>query len=217
MTRTRIVFGVFLTICAALMFTAYLILSTLSAPSTVTPTPTPTPEPMEIVQEVRPAPMPLPTPKPKPICTPTPEPTPAPQPTAEPVLLMAEAKPQESEWAFPLSEEEFVTACRMVMGEAGAEPYDGMIAVAQCILAACEADGIVPSEVRTEYRYAGWKEEYSDKVERAVYAVFREGIRVCEEEIIFFYAPALCTSKWHETQDYVTTIGGHKFFAEKGV
>lgn len=210
MTRTRIVVGVFLTLCAALAFTAHLILSARPVPSREEPTPTP--EPVEIVQVVRPAPMPLPTPKP----TPAPEPTPAPQPTAEPVLLMAEAKPQEPEWAFPLSEEEFITACRMVMGEAGAEPYDGMIAVAQCILAACEADGIVPSEVRTEYRYAGWKEEYSDKVERAVYAVFREGIRVCEEEIIFFYAPALCTSNWHETQDYVLTIGGHKFFAEKG-
>lgn len=215
MTRTRIVFGVFLTICAALIFTAYLILSTLPAPSTVTPTPTPTPEPVEIVQIVRPAP--TPTPIPKPVCTPAPEPTPTPMPTAEPVLLMAEAKPQEPEWAFPLSEEEFITACRMVMGEAGAEPYDGMIAVAQCILAACQADGIVPSEVRTEYRYAGWKEEYSDKVERAVLAVFRDGTRVCDEEIIFFYAPKICTSKWHETQVYVLTIGGHKFFAEKGV
>ena len=215
MTRTRIVFGVFLSLCAALAFTAHLILSAHSLPSRAEPTPMPTPEAVEIVQIVRPAP--IPTPRPKPGYTPAPELAPTPQPTAEPVLLMAEAKPQEPEWAFPLSEDEFVTACRIVMGEAGAEPYDGMIAVAQCILAACEADGIAPSEVRTEYRYAGWKEEYSDKVERAVYAVFREGIRVCEEEIIFFYAPALCTSKWHETQDYVTTIGGHKFFAEKGV
>ena len=209
MTRTRIVVGVFLTLCAALAFTAHLILSARPVPSREEPAPTPTPEPMEIVQVVRPAPMPLPTPKPTP--------APTPMPTAEPVLLMAEAKPQEPEWAFPLDDDEFITACRMVMGEAGAEPYDGMIAVAQCILAACEADGIVPSEVRTEYRYSGWKEEYSDKVERAVLEVFRDGKRVCDEEIIFFYAPKLCTSKWHETQDYVLTIGGHKFFAEKGV
>lgn len=150
---------------------------------------------------------------PQPTTTPAPivevvevEETPEPTPTAPPVI----------EWTLPLTESEFVTACRIVMGESGAEPYEGKVAVAQCILAACMRDGIVPSEVRTEYRYAGWKEEYTAAVERAVLAVFRDGERVCEEEIIFFYAPKLCTSKWHETQDYVLTIGGHKFFAEKG-
>lgn len=215
MTRTRIVVGVFLSLCAALAFTAHLILSAHPAPVGAEPIPTPMPEAVEIVEIVRPAP--IPTLTPPPCVEPTPTPAPTPIPAAEDILLIEEEKPQEPEWAFPLSDEEFVTTCRMVMGESGAEPYDGMMAVAQCILAACEADGLVPSEVRTEYRYAGWKEEYSDKVERAVLAVFRDGTRVCDEEIIFFYAPKLCTSKWHETQDYVLTIGGHKFFAEKGV
>jgi hypothetical protein len=215
MTKLQIVVGVIVSLCVALTFTASLMVSTL-------PDKEPEPE-LVMVYEVREAPLPtlekptVSTPEPTPMPTPEPTPAPTPVPTAEPVLLMAEAKPQEPEWAFPLDDDEFITACRMVMGEAGAEPYDGMIAVAQCILAACQADGIVPSEVRTEYRYAGWKEEYSDKVERAVLAVFRDGTRVCDEEIIFFYAPKLCTSKWHETQDYVLTIGGHKFFAEKGV
>lgn len=213
MSRARIIVGIFLSLCVALAFTAYLIVSTLPLPSN--PETTFEPEREEIVYTVQLAP--VSTSAPKLLTVPSPIPEPIPEKTSAPVLLMAETELQKPEWIFPLSEDEFVTACRMVMGEAGAEPYDGMIAVAQCILAACEADGIMPSEVRKEYKYSGWKEEYSDKVERAVYAVFRDGTRVCDEEIIFFYAPKICTSKWHESQHYVLTIGGHRFFAEKGV
>ena len=33
-----------------------------------------------------------------------------------------------------------------------------------------------------------------------------------EKPILFFYAPSLCDSPWHESQNYAMTIGGHKFF-----
>ena len=35
-------------------------------------------------------------------------------------------------------------------------------------------------------------------------------------EILYFYAPALVSSEWHESQTYVCTIGGHRFFGEAG-
>lgn len=145
-------------------------------------------------------------------------------PTAETEEAPVEAVVEETasqetaaatEWTHALTDAEFVTACKIVMGEAGGESYEGKLAVAQCILSACKRDGIEPSEVRTQYRYAGWSETYTADVERAVYAVFHDGERVCEEDIIFFYAPRWCTSKWHESQLFVTEIGGHRFFAER--
>ena len=37
---------------------------------------------------------------------------------------------------------------------------------------------------------------------------------VTDREILYFYAPELCESEWHETQSYVMTVGGHRFFEE---
>lgn len=41
-------------------------------------------------------------------------------------------------------------------------------------------------------------------------------IPVTDAKILFFYAPALVSSEWHESQTYVCTIGGHRFFGEAG-
>ena len=115
---------------------------------------------------------------------------------------------------FELSEyERWVVEC-IVMGEAGGEPWDGQRLVAQCILNACLRDGILPSEVRSQYKYAGWNDSPSEEVRAAVSAVFDDGDVVTDEPILWFYAPKHCVSKWHETQVHVLTVGGHKFFKE---
>ena len=85
----------------------------------------------------------------------------------------------------------------VVTAEAGGEPLEGQIAVAQCILNACEYKGIRPREA----------------VE-AVEAVFDEGQTVTDEPILFFYNPDRCSSDWHESQSYVMTICCHRFFKE---
>ena len=99
------------------------------------------------------------------------------------------------------------------MGEAKGESYEGKALVAQCILNACLREDIQPSEVRIEYKYAGWNEAPSDEVKEVVSAVFDDGYQVTSEPILYFYAPKVCNSAWHETQRYVITEGGHKFFA----
>ena len=196
MTKFQIIAGTAISTIAALGFSAHLIISGMTTTSinietvdkAVSPAPVQvinTPEVNYKIKEVV-------------ISTPLPSP---------PV--------EQTDWYHYLIKDEFITACKIVMGEAGGESYEGMMAVAQCILAACEIDNLVPSEVRTEYKYSGWREEYSKQVEEAVLAVFRDGERVCKENIIFFYAPGLCNSAWHETQQYILTIGGHKFFAAK--
>lgn len=44
--------------------------------------------------------------------------------------------------------------------------------------------------------------------------MFDFGQVATSEPIKYFYAPALVSGEWHETQVYVLTINGHKFFKE---
>lgn len=100
------------------------------------------------------------------------------------------------------------------MAEAGAEPYIGQMAVAQCILNACEQEGKSPDEIAELYGYTDSRPEPSAEVKKAVAKVFDDGETATDAEILYFYAPALCKSSWHESQAYVCTIGGHRFFEE---
>ena len=103
---------------------------------------------------------------------------------------------------------------RVVMAEAGAEPYVGKMAVAQCILNACEQEGKSPEKIAELYGYTDSRPDPSAEVKKAVAAVFDNGETVTDAKILFFYAPALVSSEWHESQTYVCTIGGHRFFEE---
>ena len=107
----------------------------------------------------------------------------------------------------------------VVAGECAYESYEGKLAVAQCYFDAMIKDGLTAREVKEVYQYAGWNPDL-DKQDRkmyievmeAVHDIFDVGQFVTEKPILFFYAPSLCDSPWHESQNYVMTIGGHKFF-----
>ena len=126
--------------------------------------------------------------------------TPEPAPEGEPYYAL-------TDWERDLVE-------RVVMAEAGGESYDGQIAVAQCILNASELRQLRPSETVKVLKYTKARPEPTEQVKKAVSAVFDDGYRLFDREVIYFYAPALVTSTWHESQTYVTTIGCHKFFKE---
>ena len=112
----------------------------------------------------------------------------------------------------PLSGYEYHVACSIVMGEAGGETERGMLLVAQTLRDGCEQEGVMPSELKSLYRYEGWNEDYTEAVEQAVRDVFFLGKRVTEERTLYFYNPQLCSSSWHEAQAYVTTEGSVRFF-----
>jgi spore germination cell wall hydrolase CwlJ-like protein len=116
---------------------------------------------------------------------------------------------------YNLTETERDLVERVVMAESGGESYKGQMLVAQCILNACEIDGIRPAEVIRKYVYAKARPEPSDSVKRAVSAVFDKGEQVTDEPIVYFYAPALVRSEFHESQRFVLAEGNHKFFAER--
>ena len=90
--------------------------------------------------------------------------------------------------------ERWITEC-VVMGESGGEPYEGQVAVAQCILNACLKDDLKPSEVRKKYKYSGWNNKPSESVKNAVSAVFDDDYKITEEFILYFYAPKICNWK----------------------
>lgn len=115
---------------------------------------------------------------------------------------------------YDLTDAERWEIASVVTAEAGGEPYAGKMAVAQCILQACEDDGIRPTEAVVKYSYAKGRPEPSKEALEAVAAVFDLGQVVTNEPIKYFYAPKRCTSEFHESQEYVMTINNHKFFAE---
>lgn len=107
----------------------------------------------------------------------------------------------------------------IVAGEVKGESIEGKMAVAQCLLNAMVKDGLSASDVRKEYQYSGWDDELKNlnpdcwtEVCEAVSRVFDDGEFVSENPILFFYAPELVYSSWHESLNHAVTVGGHKFF-----
>ena len=97
------------------------------------------------------------------------------------------------------------------------------MAVAQCILNAMVKDNLSAREVQNRYQYSGWDDQLMVvnldawiEVCEAVSRVFDDGERVTDEFILWFYAPGIVRSSWHETQKFVIEIGGHRFFAPWG-
>lgn len=189
----------FTLLTAAITFLLLIVLSAGAASRSDNPAPVFTPQPS-----------PLATASPLPTQSSTPEPTPSqsPDPTPEPE--------QTAICRFSLTPEERDLTERVVMAEAGGECFEGQMAVAQCILNACEKTGSQPSEVVLAYQYAKPAKVATQSVKDAVAAVFDAGDTVTTEPILFFYAPRRTVSKWHESQRFVIEIGGHRFFAEKG-
>lgn len=153
---------------------------------------------------------------------PTPEPETEPQLVIEEYVLARVDEPttEESTEApnydavYELSASERALVESVVMAEAGGECYDGQVAVAQCILNACIRSGSRPDAVIRRFGYTHVRPAASTSVINAVSAVFDKGDVVTAEPIMYFYAPAACSSPWHESQTYVLTIGGHRFFKE---
>lgn len=148
-------------------------------------------------------------------CTQPEPPTTKIEPTTVEVVELVKSEAVETEIIEPVfnltDEERSIVEC-MVMGECGYEPYDGQVLVAQCILNACIKEDLQPSEIRVKYKYAGWHEEPTDEVKEVVSAVFDCGEKVTTEPILYFYAPKYSKGSWHETQVFVMSVGGHKFF-----
>ena len=116
---------------------------------------------------------------------------------------------------YELSTDERKLVEQVVTAEARDEPYEGQILVCQCILNACENLDKRPADIIRIYKYAKVRPAPTDSVKQAVSAVFDKGEQVTDEPVIYFYAPALVESKFHEGKRFIIRVGCHRFFAEK--
>lgn len=99
--------------------------------------------------------------------------------------------------------------------EAGGEDWTGRVLVAQCILNTCEKYNIRPIDVLDTYKYAPGVSAPSDLTKAAVRYVFDEGQCATELPVLYFYAPKICQSEWHESQVYLLEHGNHRFFGAR--
>lgn len=137
------------------------------------------------------------TPQPVETVAPTPQPTLTPIATPKPVI------------------DNYDYVVRVVMQESGNQSLEGQMAVAQCIATTAKVEGKSLYEVvTTPGQYASpYPGQPRASVVEACERVFINGERVVDADIRWFYNPAYCTSSWHESKTYVTTIGDHRFFA----
>ena len=120
---------------------------------------------------------------------------------------------------FNLTEADRKTIQYIVAGEAKGEPMEGKMAVAQCILHGMVKSDWSAERVRIEYQYSGWDDELENtnpeawaEVVEAVSRVFDGGELTSDKPILYFYAPNVVSSSWHESLNHAITIGGHRFF-----
>ena len=115
---------------------------------------------------------------------------------------------------------------RVVAAESRGEPYEGQLAVAQCIRETSECTMMTPEEVVKQVNPNGTRQYaqpvdisgVTESVRDACCDVFVHGISATDEPIRYFYSTASgFYSAWHENSlEYVMTIGNHRFFMERG-
>lgn len=114
---------------------------------------------------------------------------------------------------------------RVVAAESRGEPYEGKLAVAQCIRETSESTMMTPEEVVKQTNKNGTRQYaqpvdisvVTDSVRDACCDVFVLGVSATDEPIRYFYSTVGgFYSSWHETSlEYVMTIGNHRFFKER--
>lgn len=102
----------------------------------------------------------------------------------------------------------------LVMGEAGNQGFIGAALVAQTIHDTMLNDGdFNVNSIRIKHGYTGSIDnEPNDDVKQAVAFIFDKGGMAVQHRLIYFYAPKVTSSDFHENQKFIVTYKGHKFF-----
>lgn len=112
-----------------------------------------------------------------------------------------------------ISEEDIHLVEVACMSSARGESKLAMQAVAQCIRNTCEEQGLSVEEVISKYRYSvSYEGNISSDCEAAVRAVVSIGTQAVNDDIHYFYNPAVQDGSWHESMTYVCSIGALRFF-----
>ena len=114
---------------------------------------------------------------------------------------------------YVLTDSERIAVECAVMCEAGGEGAEGQMMVAQSILDGSLRNDFNVFETISEYLiHSTSYSNVTDEVRESVSRVFDDGERITEEKTDLWYNPALVESSWHEEQQYIITVGSHRFF-----
>ncbi len=114
---------------------------------------------------------------------------------------------------YELTDSERIAVECAVMCEAGGEGVEGQMMVAQSILDGCVRNSFNAFQTISKYQiHSTSYSNVTDEVRESVSRVFDDGERITEEMTDLWYNPALVESEWHELQEYVITVGSHRFF-----
>ena len=108
------------------------------------------------------------------------------------------------------SEIEQIVAC-----EAGADVFEGQVAVALCIKNYCRINDCTVDDAIRALQITTYKRDVTDENREAVLSAWDYNIDLPTEEPIEFW----CTPKaaeagaWHESQRFVGQYGAHRFYA----
>lgn len=112
-----------------------------------------------------------------------------------------------------ISEEDIHLVEMACMSSARGEGKLAMQAVAQCIRNTCEEQSLSVEEVISKYRYSvSYEGDISSDCETAVRAVVSIGTQAVNDDLHYFYNPAVQDGSWHESMTYVCSIGALRFF-----
>lgn len=115
---------------------------------------------------------------------------------------------------------DFDYVVRVVGAEAIGEPWEGKLAVCQCIQETAERTGKTPYEVVQKGYASPVGRDVIDGMEdvnEACLLVFLNGYKPFAEPIQYFYSTANgFYSEWHESQVFCYEIGSHRYFKAVG-
>lgn len=100
---------------------------------------------------------------------------------------------------------------RVVEGETRGGSYEGKLWVATCIYNTMNYYDESIFEVIQSGCYDGYNEDVQPDTQAAVYRVFDLNSPV-HSNVMYFYAPSICESAWHESLHFVHEVDGHRFF-----
>lgn len=102
----------------------------------------------------------------------------------------------------------------LVFNEAGDQGFIGACLVAQAIRDQMMESGIRDARtIKRKYGYeAAINGRTNETAKQAVSYIFDHGGMAVKHRIIYFYAPKLVRSSWHETQNFIVEYKGHRVF-----
>lgn len=117
-------------------------------------------------------------------------------------------------YSVSLNDEDRDMTERILMGEAGGEGFIGMALVAQCIRDTYVKGNYssIAQLLKQNGYYGSTSMSGSSTAKEVVNYIFDQGGSAVQHNIRIFYATNMCSSSWHEAQDFVVQYNYVRFF-----